>query len=64
MLSFQRFILGFNKKFFTLRLPVKEGIRGEREGDFVDNFNGHNILFFTPTHNPIQHPLYLSTLMQ
>jgi len=33
------FILRFNKNFLTLRIPLKEGIGGEREGDFTDNFS-------------------------
>jgi hypothetical protein len=28
------FILRFNKNFLTLQIPLKEGIGGEREGDF------------------------------
>jgi hypothetical protein len=37
--EFQLFIPRFNKKkFLTLRMPVKEGIGGEREGDFTDYY--------------------------
>jgi hypothetical protein len=40
--EFQHFILRFNKiSFLALGLIVKEGIGGEREGDFMDNFNVH-----------------------
>ncbi len=36
--EFQNFILRFNKKFLLCRYhPLKEGIGGEREGDFTDN---------------------------
>jgi hypothetical protein len=31
--KFQHFILRSNKNFLTLRIPLKEGIGGEREGE-------------------------------
>ncbi len=37
--EFQHFILRFNKNFLTLLIPLKQGIGGEREGDFMVNFN-------------------------
>jgi hypothetical protein len=36
--EFQHFILRY---FLTLRIPLKEGTGGEREGDFMDNFISH-----------------------
>jgi hypothetical protein len=39
----------FSKNFLTLWIPLKEGIGGEREGDFMDNFNEckkKNLIFF------------------
>jgi hypothetical protein len=37
--DFQHFILRFNENFLTLQILLKEGIGGEREGDFTFNFN-------------------------
>jgi hypothetical protein len=37
--EFQHFILRFNKISILLLIPLKEGIGGEREGDFTDHFN-------------------------
>jgi hypothetical protein len=37
--EFQHFILRFNKISLLLPIPLKEGIGGEREGDFTGNFN-------------------------
>jgi len=32
-----------------LRIPLKEGIGGEREGEFTDNFNGYVYLLWYTT---------------
>jgi hypothetical protein len=37
--EFQRFILRFNKFSLLSQIPPNEAIVGEREGDFIDNFN-------------------------
>jgi hypothetical protein len=35
--EFQHFIPRFNKNFLTLRIPLKEGVGGVTDGDFIDN---------------------------
>jgi hypothetical protein len=42
--EFQCFILRFNKNFLTLWIPLNDGIEGEREGDFTNNFFSKNFL--------------------